>query len=77
VLERSYRELADPPGEPPGEAGGLPELLERVLPLHAVIPVDLWLPGCPPPLPRIRGLLEALLRGEPPRLEGAAGLRFG
>jgi len=72
VLERSYRQLADLPGMPRtipstlGAADAVPELLERVLPLHAVIPVEVWLPGCPPPLPRLRALLEALLRGESP-----------
>jgi NAD-reducing hydrogenase small subunit len=72
VLERSYRQLATLPGMPrtresaPGAADAVPELLEQVLPLHAVIPVEVWLPGCPPPLPRLRALLESLLRGEPP-----------
>jgi NAD-reducing hydrogenase small subunit len=55
----------------------LPELLERVLPLHEVIAVELWLPGCPPPAARIRWVLEALVRGEIPQLEGPEGLRFG
>lgn len=66
VLERSYQQLALLPGMPRPEgatlADGVPELLERVLPLHAVIPVEVWLPGCPPPLPRLRALLEALVR---------------
>jgi NAD-reducing hydrogenase small subunit len=55
----------------------LPELLDRVLPLHEVIAVELWLPGCPPPAARIRLVLEALVRGEIPQLEGPDGLRFG
>jgi NAD-reducing hydrogenase small subunit len=42
-----------------------------------VIPVEVWLPGCPPPAPRIRAVLEALLAGETPVLEGPQGLRFG
>ena len=77
VLERGYTELAEPGGTPPQPGELLPALLERVLPLHEVIPVDLFLPGCPPPAPRIRAVLEALLAGETPRLEGADGLRFG
>ena len=73
ALERSYSQLALLPGMPrpesPGPDGtgladGVPELLEQVLPLHAVIPVEVWLPGCPPPLPRLRALLEALVRGD-------------
>jgi len=43
-----------------------PELLERVLPLHAVIPVDLYVPGCPPSADRIRAVLEPLLHGRLP-----------
>ena len=70
VLDRGYVELADAPGI-------VPELLERVRPLHEVIPVDLYLPGCPPPADRIRAAIEPLLRGEMPELEGAAMLKFG
>ena len=77
VLERGYTELAEPGSRPPRAEGLLPELLERVLPLHEVIPVEVWLPGCPPPAPRIRAVLEALLAGETPVLEGPQGLRFG
>jgi NAD-reducing hydrogenase small subunit len=77
VLERSYRELADLQPQWPGSPGLVPELLERVLPLHEVIAVELWLPGCPPPAGRIRLVLEALVRGEIPLLEGPEGLRFG
>jgi NAD-reducing hydrogenase small subunit len=40
--------------------GVLPRLLERVLPLHAVIRVDSVLPGCPPGPERIWTLLESL-----------------
>jgi len=43
-----------------------PELLERVLPLHAVIPVDLYVQGCPPSADRIRAVLEPLLHGRLP-----------
>ena len=77
VLERGYVDLADTQPGYPWAPGILPELLERVLPLHAVIPVDLWLPGCPPPAPRILALLQALLRGERPVQVGAAALQFG
>jgi NAD-reducing hydrogenase small subunit len=77
VLERAYDDLADLHPQRPWAPGQLPELLERVLPLHEVIPVDLWLPGCPPPPERIRQVLEALIHGDDPRLEGPEGLRFG
>jgi NAD-reducing hydrogenase small subunit len=77
VLERAYGELAEAEGLAPPDGVVVPRLLERVLPLHAVIPVEVWLPGCPPSPARIRLVLEALLEGERPRLEGPQGLRFG
>jgi NAD-reducing hydrogenase small subunit len=77
VLDRGYLELADTGAQHPHAPGIIPELLERVLPLHEVIPVDLFLPGCPPSAERIRGFLEPLLRGERPLQQGAEQLRFG
>jgi NAD-reducing hydrogenase small subunit len=44
--------------------------------VHAVVPVDFYLPGCPPPAGRIRAVLEALLEGRQPQLEGNER-RFG
>ena len=77
VFERGYLELADFGAQRPHAPGILPELLERVLPLHEVIPVDLYLPGCPPSAERIRMAVEPMLRGEMPLLEGPSMLRFG
>ena len=77
VLDRGYVELADQSPQHPCAPGIVPELLERVLPLHALIAVDLFMPGCPPPAPRIRAVLEPLLHGRTPVLEGADLLRFG
>ena len=77
VLERGYVELADEGAQLPHAPGIVPDLLDRVLPLHEVIPVDLYLPGCPPSAERIRSALEPLLHGELPRMEGAAMLQFG
>jgi NAD-reducing hydrogenase small subunit len=77
VLERGYVELADTGAAFPHAPGIVPELLERVMPLHEVIPVDLFLPGCPPSAERIRAALAPLLAGEQPRMEGASMLRFG
>lgn len=77
VLERGYLELADATGQLPFAPGIVPELLPRVLPLHEVIPVDLYLPGCPPSAERIREAITPLLAGERPVMEGAAMLRFG
>jgi NAD-reducing hydrogenase small subunit len=77
VLDRGYLELADTGAQHPHAPGIVPELLERVLPLHEVIPVDLYLPGCPPSAERIRAAIEPLLRGERPLQEGPELLRFG
>lgn len=43
----------------------LPELLPRVLPLHQVVAVDAFIPGCPPEPERILAAVSAVLNGEP------------
>lgn len=51
------------------EAGAiLPELLPRVLPLHQVVEVDAFIPGCPPDPERILAALTAVLDGKPVEL---------
>ena len=77
VLRRSYLELADGSGQLPHAPGIVPELLERVLPVHELVPVDVWLPGCPPSAERIRAALEPLLAGAMPQLSGSDQIRFG
>jgi NAD-reducing hydrogenase small subunit len=76
VLHRSYRELATLRPGLPAEEGVLPPLIDRVRPVHQVVPVDFYLPGCPPPADRIRAVLESLLHGQAPRLEGRQ-IKFG
>jgi NAD-reducing hydrogenase small subunit len=76
VLRRAYLETADVHPQIPSEPGVLPPLLDRVRPLHEVIAVDHFLPGCPPPADRIRALLEAWLEGRPVQLAGAQ-IKFG
>jgi NAD-reducing hydrogenase small subunit len=76
VLERSYVELADLTPQIPAEPGIIPRLLDRVEPVHRVVDVDVYLPGCPPPAGRIRKTLEALLAGKKPDLSGE-DIRFG
>ncbi|HRW08651.1 MAG TPA: NADP oxidoreductase [Caldilineaceae bacterium] len=64
LLTKVYHEG---PGKTPrgGEADRvMPALLPRVLPLHQVIPVDVYLPGCPPEPDRIWTAVSALLAGE-------------
>jgi NAD-reducing hydrogenase small subunit len=69
VLRRSYLELATVDPQIPAEEGIVPKLLDRVQPVHAVVPVDFYLPGCPPPADRIRAVLEDILAGRQPRLD--------
>ena len=62
------------PGSAPHGADAvreLPALLPRVLPLHHVVAVDVFIPGCPPDPERIWTALSALLRGEPVQLSAA------
>ncbi|ACK72533.1 NADH ubiquinone oxidoreductase 20 kDa subunit [Gloeothece citriformis PCC 7424] len=77
ILERGYLELGDNTPQLPHEPGIVPELLDRVSPVHEVIPVDLFMPGCPPDANRIRATLEPLLKGEQPVMAGREMIKFG
>ncbi len=77
VLKRSYLELGDITPQLPQEPGIVPELLDRVSPVHEVINVDLFLPGCPPNADRIRAAIEPLLEGKKPIMEGREMIKFG
>jgi NAD-reducing hydrogenase small subunit len=76
VLKRAYLETSDFQAQIPREEGILPALLDQVRPVHAVVLVDFYLPGCPPPAARIRAVLEQLLAGTPPHLVGP-DIKFG
>lgn len=76
ILQRAYIESADLNQQIPEERGIVPPLLNRVTPLHEVIHVDFYLPGCPPPAPRIKSFLLQLLEGKTPVLAGA-DIKFG
>ncbi|HEY9814663.1 MAG TPA: hypothetical protein V6D20_02500 [Candidatus Obscuribacterales bacterium] len=77
VLKRAYLELGDVTPQLPDEPGIVPELLDRVVPVHEVVPVDIFMPGCPPSADRIRATLEPLLKGEMPVMEGRSMIKFG
>lgn len=76
VLQRAYLEGAQSNPSVPREPGIVPPLLEQVHPLHEVVHVDYYLPGCPPPADRIKALMTQVLSGQEPKLEGAQ-LKFG
>lgn len=76
ALKRSYLELAQLRPQLPADKGILPPLLDRVRPVHEWVQVEYYLPGCPPPADRIRAVLEALIAGKTPQLEGKE-IKFG
>jgi NAD-reducing hydrogenase small subunit len=51
---------------------GVPALLDRVRPVHEVVPVDVYVPGCPPSADTIYQVLSELLAGHLPTLGGVA-----
>jgi NAD-reducing hydrogenase small subunit len=76
LLNKVYQDGpgAVPRGNDPDEI--LPALIERVVPLHQVIAVDAYIPGCPPDPDRILAAVSALLAGDPVVLAPAMRL-FG
>ena len=76
VLRTSYVDRATVSGIPE-EPGIVPRLTARVAPLHHVVAVDEFIPGCPPDADRIWRALLALLAGEHVRPEPAPAEKFG
>ena len=77
VLQRAYVENAQFNQRVPSVGDGIvPTLLARVMPVHEVVHVEYFLPGCPPPAERIKTLVSQLLSGVEPNLEGTQ-LKFG
>lgn len=76
ILRPVYVEKGDFHARIPDEREIVPVLLDRVQPVHEVVEVDFFLPGCPPPAPRIRAVLQAILDGKKPVLEESQR-RFG
>ena len=72
LLDRAYLENVAVNPQIPSRM--VPKLLPVARPVHLVIPVDIFLPGCPPSADLIYNLLDDLLAGRVPDVTGA---RFG
>jgi NAD-reducing hydrogenase small subunit len=72
LLDRAYMENVTLNPQLPSEI--VPRLLPTSTPVHRVVKVDVFLPGCPPSADLIYTMLDDLLSG---RVPGVAGSRFG
>jgi NAD-reducing hydrogenase small subunit len=64
VIERAYRDNVDLNPQIPTE--GVPALLPSVKPIHGVVDVDVFVPGCPPHADAIHYVLSELIAGRTP-----------
>lgn len=69
-LELSYKSLATLNNVPNFDYKKIAKLLKKVKPLHEIVKIDYFLPGCPPDANRIKFLLEKLINNEIPVLQG-------
>ncbi len=80
LLDAAYVEKATSPAEAANRKARIPlkvvsPLRAQAVPLHEVIPVDVFIPGCPPPADAIWQVLTELLAGKTPDI--CAVTRFG
>jgi NAD-reducing hydrogenase small subunit len=73
VFQRAFHENVQTTPQDP--TTGLPRLLERVRPIHEVVKVDVFIPGCPPPADAIFFVIAELLEGRVPDVSKLT--RFG
>jgi NAD-reducing hydrogenase small subunit len=76
IVTKVYVDAADANPQIPDEEGVVPRLMPKVLPVHQVIDVDVYVPGCPPDAERIRRAVLSLL-GNGEFGTGADDIRFG
>jgi len=72
VLERAYKDPSDLNAAIPN---AVPKLLIKAKPLHEIVKVDFYIPGCPPSADLINYVLTELLAGRTPVMEGRS--RYG
>jgi NAD-reducing hydrogenase small subunit len=73
ILEHAYIATAERQQQIPTVS--VPKLFEKVRPVHEVVPVDVFLPGCPPSADTFYTVLTDLLAGRTPDI--ASLTRFG
>ena len=66
VMQCAYRETSSSIPEDIPKDPRIPEMLPFVKPLHAVVPVDYFLPGCAPTPKSIKETLFAIIDGKEP-----------
>ncbi|MGA7980695.1 MAG: NADP oxidoreductase [Chromatiaceae bacterium] len=64
VIDRAYRENVTL--QPQKPCVGVPALIDRVRPVHGVVNVDIFVPGCPPSANTIWYVLSELIEGRTP-----------
>jgi NAD-reducing hydrogenase small subunit len=67
VLQRAYVETTDVNPQIPTD---IPKLLKQAHPLHEIVQVDYFIPGCPPSADLINYVLTELLADRTPNMEG-------
>jgi NAD-reducing hydrogenase small subunit len=71
VLDRAYVENATLNQRPPDQV--IPRLLRFSKPIHEVVQVDVFIPGCPPSADYIFYALQELLAGRTPEFDKTPG----